>query len=146
MIKNTTVNSVVDVPAQHLWATIAQGGGVDKWFGAVITSCELKGNGQGAQRFCTMADGAELEERILEIDNDKKRFVYAIDKHPLPATDFIAALEIADIGDGQSKVTWSAKFNADNQNGVMVEGMLAVLYEQGIQSLAAYCRKNVIGD
>ncbi len=44
MIKNTTVNSVVDVPAQHLWATIAQGGGVDKWFGAVITSCELKGN------------------------------------------------------------------------------------------------------
>jgi hypothetical protein len=51
-----------------------------------------------------MANGAELKERIIEVDHSTRRFRYTIDQHPLPASDVVATIEVADVGDGKTKI------------------------------------------
>jgi uncharacterized protein YndB with AHSA1/START domain len=140
MLRQTTATAIVAAPADRIWATIAAGGGVHHWFGAVITACELRGSGPGAERFCTMADGADLKERILEIDADARRFRYAIDEHPLPAREVVAAMEVEDLGDGTARITWGAQYEADDAHADLVDQTLSGLYAQGIQSLDHHCR------
>lgn len=140
MKKHTTAVATVTAPADRIWATIAAGGGVHQWFGAVITACELKGSGAGAERFCTMANGAELKERIMEVDHSAKRFRYAIDQHPLPASEVVATIEVADLGDGKTKITWGAEYGVEDAHAEVVDQTLSGLYAQGIQALEDHCR------
>ncbi|MEM9761257.1 MAG: SRPBCC family protein [Pseudomonadota bacterium] len=132
------VKKRVETPSDRLWATVASGGEVHRWFGEVITSCELTGSGEGAARNCTMANGALLEERILEIDHSARRFRYAIDTHPLPAQNVIATVTIASIPGGGSEVTWAADYQAAPEHEPLVRKTLEDLYTQGIRSLEAF--------
>jgi len=140
MKKTTRATSNVTAPADKVWATIAAGGGVHQWFGSVITACELKGSGAGAERFCTMSNGAALKERILEVDEAARRFRYAIEEHPLPAKDVIATIEVADLGDGKARITWGAEYSAEDAHADLVDQTLSGLYAQGIQALEDHCR------
>ncbi|MBW4655302.1 MAG: SRPBCC family protein [Kaiparowitsia implicata GSE-PSE-MK54-09C] len=140
MKKQTSVVAIASAPADKIWATIAAGGGVHQWFGTVITACELKGAGAGAERFCTMANGAELRERIIEADHDARRFCYAIDQHPLPATDVVATIEVADLGDDKTEIRWGADYTVEEAYLDIVDQTLGSLYAQGIQALEDHCR------
>jgi len=140
MKKQTTAVAIVNAPGDKIWETVAAGSGVHKWFGAVITACELKGSGAGAERFCTMVDGAELKERIIEIDHSAKRFRYAIDQHPLPASDVVSTIDVADLGDGKTEITWGAEYSAEGDHAEVVDQVLSGLYAQGIQALEDHCR------
>ena len=140
MKKQTNVVATASAPADQVWATIAAGDGVHQWFGTVITACELKGTGAGAERLCTMVNGAELRERILEIDHHSQRFSYAIDQHPLPATDVVATIEVVDLGNGKTEIRWGAEYTVEAVHGDMVDQTLNGLYTQGIQALENHCR------
>ncbi len=125
----------IEASADVVWATISKGDGVHEWFGQVITSCSLDGD----RRECTMADGAALKERILEIDQDARRFRYAIDEHPLPARNVIATIEVSETASGKTKVRWSAEFDAQDEHLPMLRETLTGLYGQGIAALDAHC-------
>ena len=133
-----TAAATIDVPADTAWATIADGGGVHLWFPDVIASSEIDGEGVGAARRCRMRDGAPLAERILEIDHGARRFVYAIDEHPLPATDVVATMTVTPAGAGASRIEWGASFEADDEAVPQVAGMLERIYATGIRNLAAF--------
>ncbi len=139
MKKQTSATGHIKASAEKVWETIAIGGEVHRWFGAVITACELRGSGSGAERICTMADGAELKERIIAIDHKAKRFCYAIDKHPLPATDMISTMEIADLGDGITKIDWRAEYSVADEHAGVVDQTLSSLYAQGIKAIETHC-------
>jgi len=140
MKKHTTATATIDAPADKIWTTIAAGGGVHQWFGTVITACELKGSGVGAERFCTMVNGAELKERIIEIDDEARRFRYTVHQHPLPASDVVATIEVTDLGDGKSKLNWSAEYVVEEAQANAVDQTLSGIYAQGIDALEAHCR------
>ncbi|MBE9049165.1 SRPBCC family protein [Nostocales cyanobacterium LEGE 11386] len=125
-----------------IWETISAGGNVHKWFPMVIHSCQLQGTGEGASRFCTMADGNELEERIVEVNHAARRFRYTVDKHPLPAKDVIAFIEVKNAGDGRTFISWGAEFEASEEAVPQVKETIHGLYMQGIQSLEAYHNAN----
>lgn len=134
----TEVTHTIQAPASGVWDTISQGGDVHRWFTGVITACELKGAGEGAERHCTMANGAELSERILQVDHDAKRFRYAIDKHPLPATNVIATIDVLELPEGRTQVTWGAEYDTTDEYAEMVDETLNGLYAQGISALEAF--------
>ncbi|MBE9169972.1 SRPBCC family protein [Pleurocapsales cyanobacterium LEGE 06147] len=90
MKQAVTVEQEIAGKADAIWATISSGGDVHQWF-PIIQSCRLEGSGEGASRFCTMIDGTELKERIVEVNHATRRFRYAIDRHPLPAQDVVAS-------------------------------------------------------
>jgi uncharacterized protein YndB with AHSA1/START domain len=141
MKQTSTTRVQVAVPAAQIWDVVSQGGNVHRWFGRVITACELKGEGAGAQRSCVMADGAKLEEEILAVDHQKRRFVYAVHQHPLPAKDVVATVVVQDVGGGSSEIQWGAEYECLEEHAAMLSQMLGDLYENGIRSLETYCRQ-----
>lgn len=139
MRHTVTVEQEISGNADAIWATISAGGDVHRWF-PVIQSCRLEGSGEGAARFCTMIDGNELKERIVEVNHAVRRFRYAIDQHPLPAENVIASIDVRDTGNGQTSITWGAEFEASEESLPQLKEMLEGLYMQGIQSLETYHR------
>jgi uncharacterized protein YndB with AHSA1/START domain len=129
----------INVDANTVWATISAGDGLDKWMPA-ITECRVEGSGAGATRYCTMADGAKLTERLLEVNHDRRRFKCGIDEHPLPAKNIVGAVDILDLGKGKSEVSWSAGFDCDASHREELTGMFKSVYEQGLEGLEAYLR------
>lgn len=134
----TEVKGTVSVPPETLWPTIAKGGDVHRWFGDVITSCEIDRSGVTATRTCTMADGSVLQERILDIDHEARRFRYAVDTHPLPARDVVATIALEPSANGGSDVTWVADYTVASENEAMMEDTLQRLYAHGIRALEAF--------
>lgn len=134
----TEICKVIKAPAERVWATIAEGGDVHRWFSRVITACDLSGTGDGATRRCVMADGSALQERILEVDHHRKHFRYAIDKHPLPASDVVATITVEAMPNGTTQVAWGAEYTVTEEHAQMVQRTLGDLYAQGIDSLEAY--------
>lgn len=141
MKRTTKVSLTVQMPAASAWHVISKGGDVHHWFGAVITACELNGDGVGAQRSCVMADGAKLEEKIIAVDHNLRRFVYAVNQHPLPASNVVGTVVVNDLDENTATIQWGAEYECDEQYFEMIDQMLAGLYEQGIRSLETYCRQ-----
>ena len=141
MKRTTKAQLTVQIPAADAWHVISQGGDVHRWFGAAITACELNGNGVGARRSCVMADGGKLEEKIIAVDDHLRRFVYAVNKSPLPARNVIATIVVNELGSNAAIIQWSAEYECDEQHSGMMEQTLSGLYEQGIRSLETYCRQ-----
>ncbi len=136
MLNEVIVTKEVSADPDTVWAILEKGSGVHEWFDGVITSCRLEGEGEGSSRFCTMMNGADLEERILTIDSDNRVFRYAIDKHPLPAKNVVATTKVNATTEG-AKIEWSAQFNVDSEEEAAVtKQTLEGLYTQGIDSLA----------
>ncbi len=127
----------INADADTVWATISAGDGLDKWI-PVITECRVEGSGAGATRYCTMANGAKLKERLLEVNHDRRRFKYGIDEHPLPAKNVVGTVEILDLGNGMSDVSWSAEFDCDASHKEELTGMFKGVYEQGLEGLDVY--------
>lgn len=140
MKMQTTEAGTVNAPAERIWATIAAGGDVHRWFGAFVTACEITGSGAGAERVCTMTNGAELKERILEIDERARSFRYAIVQHPLPARDVVATIEVTDLSEATAHVTWRAEYEAEEAEAALVDQTLSEVYAQGIRALENHCR------
>lgn len=141
MKNHTTAGATVTAPADEILATIAAGSGVHQWFGAVITGCEVKGSGAGAERFCTMANGAELKARILGVDHLGNAFRCAIDQNPPPASEVVATIDVADLGDGKTKIAWGAEYGVEDAHAEVVGLTLSGLYAQPIQALEAACTR-----
>jgi uncharacterized protein YndB with AHSA1/START domain len=140
MKRTTAATAIVTAPADRIWAVVSAGEGVHRWFGSVITACELTGSGAGAERSCTMVTGAALKERILEIDGAAHRFRYAIDQHPLPARDVVATIDVADLGAGRTRIIWGAEYAASDDQAGLVDQTLSALYADGIRALEDHCR------
>ncbi len=136
MTETVFVERDIEATADNVWATVSKGDGVHEWFSGVITSCNLEGD----RRECTMADGAALKERILEVDHDAQRFRYAIDEHPLPAHNVVATIEVSGKPDGKTHVRWGAEFDAEEEHLPVLKETLSGLYMQGIASLDAHCK------
>lgn len=135
------VSRKVNVDPDRVWNAIAAGDGLDKWL-PVITYCRLEGSGAGATRYCTMANGAQLKERILEVDHARRVFRYSIDEHPLPARNLTGTVQISDLGDGATAVSWGARFEVEPADRNELEGMFRDVYDQAIRGLEAFLIKS----
>ena len=142
MQQNITVEQQISGQAEAIWKIISQSGDVHKWFPTVIQSCRLeKANGK-LSRFCTMSDGSQLEENIVEVNNEARRFVYTVDKHPLPASEIVTTIEVRDIGSESTLVIWGSQFVAEGENISLVKETLRRIYLQGIKSLESWQQKS----
>lgn len=63
----------IDAPAEKVWAAIRDVGNTNKLFQGVVTRTQLE---EGA-RVVTFANGMEIRELIVDINDNEKRFVYS---------------------------------------------------------------------
>lgn len=134
-MKTVAITKTLNASAAGVWKIVAQAGGVEQWF-PLITSCELRGSGEGATRVCTMEAG-QLEERIETIDHDSMLFQYTIrEPHMLPASNLVGTLHVTSRSDGTCQVLWLLNFEPMDPGVIPdIRNAMLGMYEVGLSGL-----------
>lgn len=132
----------LDVPASAVWDLISQGGGVDRWI-PMIASCRLDGQGAGARRVCTTADGHTIDETIETVDHATRVFQYRIARLDLlPIEDVMATVHVSEGPDGHARVLWLANYELRDPGAAdAVRAGLAEVYASGLAGLERLARE-----
>lgn len=91
----------IEAPAETVWAAVRDVGNVHvRLCPGVLTGARLEGD----SRVVTFANGMAVRERIVDIDDAKRRFAYAVvDGRP---THHNASMQVVDEGEGRSRLIW----------------------------------------
>jgi hypothetical protein len=104
------------VPAFRLWELVSDFGGLDKIMDG-IDDCVLEGDGIGATRRVTLANGPVVESLDV-LDQEEMTLTYSIVSGPLPFKDYSATMVVTADSDDTCSLTWTGTFEA---NGVPTE-------------------------
>jgi hypothetical protein len=117
----------VDVGADVAWAALRQVGQAHTLFAPVLTGGHLEGD----TRTVTFANGMVVRERILDVDDQRKRVSYTVLDGP-GMTFHHASMQVLDAGSGRCRFRWITDFLPEEA----VEA-LGPLIEQGGAALKA---------
>ena len=115
------------MPADAIWRVLSDFGAACKYL-AMVDDCSVAGQGIGALRTLTSADGSTIVERLETLDGAARRLSYAL----LTDTPFghcLTTMAVRDLGSCQAELAWSATFQPDglpaSEAVALLEGALA---------------------
>jgi hypothetical protein len=122
----------------RVWSLIRDFQAIRDWHPA-IGRCELTQDGADTIRVITTKDGAVLREKLLEHDDSKRRYSYAIVESPLPVADYRSTIEVRPSrkDGGRSMIVWQGRFNATGPDEEQAMSIVAGIYEAGLEELRA---------
>lgn len=98
--------------AETLWKRVADVGGISELLDGISHSAV-----DGNTRSCTLANGAQLTEQIISVDQTRRRVAYTITAGPLPFTFHAASMAVEAGGEGRSALTWITDVAPDELAG-----------------------------
>ncbi len=125
-----TVTDIFLIPAQALWDMIGDFGDTGKWSGRPPEACVRAGNGIGALRTLTLADGRVIVDR-LEAQGEYY-YSYSIVTSPLPVRAYRATMAVAPLTDSDSVLTWSGSIEPDGMTDEQAIAFFEDIYRMGI--------------
>jgi uncharacterized protein YndB with AHSA1/START domain len=134
MRETLNVTRTIAIPSGEVWSAISAIGGLDRWF-SVIASCRVEGAGVGATRILTLADGAEMRDRVLEIDHDARRFRYERTHSPFPVASHLGTVEVRDRDVLRAEVSWTVTLDVVPEAREQLVGILKDALSDGIGGL-----------
>jgi hypothetical protein len=117
----------VEVGSEEAWAALRLIGEPHKLFAPVLADAQLDGD----TRTVRFANGMVLQERILDVNDERRRVAYSALNAP-GMTYHHASMQVLDAGPGRSLFVWITDFLPAG-----IDGNLAPLIEQGAQALKA---------
>ncbi len=115
----------IAVSAEKAWAALREVGQTDRLFAPVL----VEGHLDGDIRTVRFANGTVVDERIVDIDDRRRRIVYSVIKGT-PMTHHNASMQIFDAGPGRCRFLWISDFLPHD-----LGSSLAPLIEQGSEAL-----------
>jgi len=119
----TTINTLADA----IWQVIGDFGAACPYLAGVV-NCTVEGEGVGALRMLTSADGSTAVERLEALDKAAHRLSYAL-LTDTPFRNCLTTVTVHDLGPSQAELEWSATFEADglpaSEAAELMEGALA---------------------
>ena len=116
----------IHAPADAIWQVIGDFGAACQYLAGVV-NCTVEGEGVGALRTLTSADGSTIVERLEALDEVAHRLSYAL-LTDTPFRNCLTTMPVRDLGPSQAELEWSATFEADglpaNEARDMLEGAL----------------------
>ena len=92
----------IGVGAQEAWAALRRVGNAHKLFAPVLVEGALEGD----TRTVRFANGMVVKERILDVDDERRRVAYTALE--VPGLEFHhASMRILDAGPGRSRFVWT---------------------------------------
>jgi hypothetical protein len=119
----------------EVFAVVGDFGGIDKYMDG-IEKVDLEGEGVGAVRTLTLADGAKVVETLTALDAEAMTLSYAIQESPLPVDGYQATMKVSALEGGGSRVDWSSTFTARGASDADAEEAIASVYDAGLAGLA----------
>jgi hypothetical protein len=131
MVKVYT-SSVIDAPADRVWATVRDFNALPQWHPSIRDS-RIEGNHPsdkiGCIRNFNLRDGGNIRERLLALSDYDFTCTYAILESPMGVKDYIATLKLSPITDGnRTFAEWTAEFDCEPARA----NELAALVGQGV--------------
>ncbi len=110
------VTSVIDAPAEKVWATIRDFNGLATWTPFVAHS-QIEGglpsDKVGCVRDFTLKDGGRIRERLLALSDKTMSCTYSILESPMGVENYEATLSLLPVTDGnRTLASWTAVFDA----------------------------------
>ena len=109
------VSSVIDVPADTLWARIRDFNALPKWHPVIKDSRienSMASDQVGCIRYFHTTDGGLIRERLLGLSDYDYTCVYEIVESPMGVSNYVATLKLTPVTDGdRSFAEWSAEFD-----------------------------------
>ena len=115
----------VEVSVDQAWAALSQVGDAHELFAPVLVGGRLDGD----TRTVRFANGMVVKERILDVDNERRRVAYtALDVPGM--TYHHASMQLVDAGPGRCRFVWVTDFLPHE-----IRGNLTPLIQQGAGAL-----------
>lgn len=137
-------SGVVPASADDVWEIVRQFNGLPSWH-PMIAESEIEDGRTaqevGAVRNLTLADGAQVSERLLILDDDDRTYTYAFtDPGPMPVRSYRSTVRVAPItATGEAFIEWWAWFDSDaDVEQDMTNTFAAGVYGGGIEALVAH--------
>jgi uncharacterized protein YndB with AHSA1/START domain len=125
-------SSVIDAPADTVWAAIRDFNSLPAWHPLIAESKienGLASDKVGCVRAFRMRDGGQLREQLLSLSDYDYQCSYSILASPMPIENYVATLKLTPVTDGnRSFAEWSAEFDCDES----AERELAEAIGQGV--------------
>ena len=121
----------VNLPLDQAWAALRQVAKARELFAPVLVDAKL----DGEMRTVTFANGLVAHERIVDVDDDKRRVAYSATDVPGMSYHH-ASMQLFDAGSGRTEFVWITDF--------LPAGMaetITPLIEQGTMALKANLEK-----
>lgn len=115
----------VDVDPESAWSALRLVGEAHKLFAPVLVDGQLNGD----TRTVKFANGMVVRERILDVDDEKRRVAYTAVDGPGMLYHH-ASMQVVDAGPGRCRFVWITDFLPRE-----IEGNLTPLIEQGANAL-----------
>lgn len=111
-------STVIDAPADEVWARVRDFNGLTDWLGGLVASSEIEdgkaGDQVGGVRSFTLVNGVHLRERLQSFSDTDRAYTYSIEKGPYDVDNYRATLRVTPVTDGnRAFVEWWADFDCD---------------------------------
>ena len=111
------ISSVIDAPADRVWAAIRDFNALPKWHPAIKDSHiegGLPSDRVGCIRNFNLKDGGNIREQLLTLSDYDYTYTYSILESPLGVRNYIATLKVTPVTDGnRTFAEWTAEFDCD---------------------------------
>ena len=97
----------IAAPAEEVWAALRDVGNVHRLFPGVLADSRL----EGGTRTVAFANGLVVSERIVAVDDERRRVAYAVLREGL--VHHGASMQVLAEGRGSSRFVWTSDFLPD---------------------------------
>jgi len=101
----------IHAPADAVWRLVGDFGAAGAYLAGVV-QCKVEGEGIGALRTLTSADGSTIVERLESLDEGTRQLSYAL-LTDTPFCNCLTTVAVRELGPGQAEMEWSATFQLD---------------------------------
>ena len=98
----------IHASADAIWQFISDFGASGHYLAGVV-SCSVEGEGVGARRTLTYADGSIIVEHLAALHATVQRLSYAL-LTDTPFGSLLTTMSLRDLGPGQAELMWSGSF------------------------------------
>ncbi|ORE92221.1 hypothetical protein ATO13_17864 [Stappia sp. 22II-S9-Z10] len=141
MVKIVT-STIIDAPAEAVWEIVRDFNGHDRWHPAVADSMMERGaltDKVGGVRRFHLADGAELREQLLALDDLDMTMSYCLLDTPVPLFNYVAHCRLLPVTDGDMTFWhWESRFDTPKGREAELKAMVTNdIYYAGMNAVRA---------
>ena len=134
------VSSVIEAPADRVWAAIRDFNGLPDWHPLIATSRIERGapaDQVGCVRAFRLEDGGAIRERLLALSDYEYSCTYSILESPMDVRDYMATLKLTPVTDGgRTFAEWSATFDCSpEREEELVQSIAVGVFGAGFNAL-----------